>query len=762
LFWGIWLAIISIIGSGLSKLYKAKKYSWLMLKNFTPRLYQETILNTCANKNTLVVLPTGMGKTAIALLLASQRISNFPESRILFLAPTKPLAEQHMTYFKKYIEDNEESFALFTGLVRPEIREELWKKSKYIFSTPQGLENDIISRKINLEEVSLLIFDEAHRAVGDYSYNFVAKQYEKLAKFPRILALTASPGSELDKIEEVCRNLFIEDIEIRTDRDPDVKPYIQEVNIEWIKVELPEKFLEIKKFLEAALRERLQKLKKYGILKRAEVKYVSKKDLLSLQGQIQGRLAKGERDFLLYQGISLLAEIMKLEHALELLETQDLSSLFNYLDKLQKESSITKTKAIKNIVKDLNFRSAYFTTMNSLMIEHPKLTQLRYIVEQEVKKNKGVKVIVFNQYRDSALKIQEELVKSGVNAKIFVGQVKKGETGLTQKKQLERLQEFREGKFNVLIATAVGEEGLDIPQVDLVIFYEPIPSAIRSIQRRGRTGRLEKGKVIILSTDKTRDEAYKWVAFHKEKKMYRHLEKLRNSVDSILKKKTERTLTEYNIEEVKIFVDYREKASGVIKELIDFGVNIKLDKLENADYILSNRVAVEFKTKADFINSLCDGRLLQQIKNLKQNYDIPLIMVEGEEDIYSIRKVHPNAIRGLISSINIDFNVPIIYTRNTKESASFLNIIAKREQEEKGKDFSLHGERKPLTLKEQQEYIISALPGIGATLAKPLLKKFKTVKRIVNASEESLQKVELIGEKKAKAIKDVVEGEYKE
>jgi len=725
-----------------------------MLKDFTPRLYQETILNTCVNKNTLVVLPTGMGKTAIALLLAAQRINNFPESKILFLAPTKPLASQHMDYFKRYIEDNENNFALFTGLVKPEIREKLWKETKYIFSTPQGLENDIISSKINLEEVSLLIFDEAHRAVGDYSYGFIAKQYKKLANFPKILALTASPGSEMEKIEEVCRNLYIEDIEIRTDKDPDVKPYIQEVKIDWINVELPEKFLEIKKFLEMALRERMQKLKNWGILRRADLRYVNKRDLLSLQGQLQGRLAKGEKDFLIFNGISLLAEIMKLQHALELLETQDLNSLYNYLDKLQSQSSITKVKAIKNIVKDLNFRSAYITTKNFINIEHPKLIKLKEIVSE----NKDKRIIVFNQYRDSASKIENELNKIGVNAKIFVGQVKKGGTGLTQKEQLERLNEFREGKFNVLIATAVGEEGLDIPQVDIVIFYEPIPSAIRSIQRRGRTGRLEKGKVIILSTDKTRDEAYKWVAFHKEKKMYRHLEKLRNSVDSILKKKREVKLTEFT--GVKIFADYREKASGVIKELIELGAELKLDKLEVADYILSNRVAVEYKTKTDFVNSLCDGRLLQQIKNLKQNYDIPLILVEGEEDIYSIRKIHPNAIRGLISSINVDFNVPIIYSRNTKESAEFLNIIAKREQEEKGKDFSLHGERKPLTLKEQQEYIISALPGIGITLAKPLLKKFKTVKKVINAKKEQLEKVEKIGDKKAQAIKDVVEGEY--
>jgi len=488
-----------------------------MLKNFTPRLYQETILNTCVLKNTLVVLPTGLGKTAIALLLSAQRIKNY-SGKILFLAPTKPLAEQHLNYFKNHIDDEESSFVLFTGMVKPELRQELWKNAKYIFSTPQGLENDIISSKINLEEVSLLIFDEAHRAVGDYAYNFVAKQYIKKSQFPRTLALTASPGSELEKIEEVCKNLYIEDIEIRTYEDPDVKNYIQEVKIEWVKVDLPEKFLEIKTFIVSALRERLQKLKKWGILRRADVSFVSKRELLALQGQIHGRIAKGEKGFLLFQGISMIAEVMKLQHALELLETQDLSTLYKYLDNLQSQSGVTKVKAVKNIVKDLNFRSAYIMTRNSLHLEHPKLTRLKEIITNEIK-NTDTKIIVFNSYRDSTVKIEEELNKiSGVSAKVFVGQVKKRDTGLTQKEQIKRLNEFKENKFNVLVATAVGEEGLDIPKVDIVIFYEPIPSAIRTIQRRGRTGRLEKGKVIILSTNKTRDEAYKWVAYHKEKK----------------------------------------------------------------------------------------------------------------------------------------------------------------------------------------------------------------------------------------------------
>src|SRR3989338_5790208 len=203
-----------------------------MIKNFEPRLYQETILNTAAEKNTLLVLPTGIGKTNIFLMLASQRLRQFPNSKILFIGPTKPLIDQYFSVFKEHFEINENEMSIFTGMVSPEKRGELWKKSKIIFSTPQGLENDIISNRINLEEVCLLGVDEAHRAVGDYAYVFVAKQFMKLSGHPRIIALTASPGSAMLKIEEICKNLFIEDIEVRTDDDPDVKPYVQEMRSE--------------------------------------------------------------------------------------------------------------------------------------------------------------------------------------------------------------------------------------------------------------------------------------------------------------------------------------------------------------------------------------------------------------------------------------------------------------------------------------------------------------------------------------------------
>jgi ERCC4-related helicase len=746
-----------------------------MIRGFEPRLYQQTILATAVKKNTLVVLPTGLGKTNIAVLLAANRLTNYPNSKILILAPTKPLCDQHVNSMRKHLEVEEDEVQLFTGMISPAKRAELWKKSKIIVSTPQGLENDILGEKISLREVSLLVFDEAHRAVGDYSYAFIAKQYNRKAEHPKILGLTASPGSDTEKIKEVCRNLFIEEIELRSFDDPDVQPYVKEIDVEWIKLDFPAEFEQIRKFLRDAFESKLEVIKKLGYMY-GNISSYSKTSLLDLQRAMYVRMSSGEKDFGVMRSVSLLAEALKLQHALELVETQGLSPLWEYFMKLEEEAKNTKVKAVQNLVKDLNFRSAYIRAreMISAGKEHPKIHALKKIIMDELEKKKDVKIIIFNQYRDSTNKIKEVMDLLGVKSKIFVGQTKKKDTGMSQKKQKQIIDEFRAGEFNCLIATSVAEEGLDIPAVDLVIFYEPVPSAIRTVQRRGRTGRQEKGRVIVLVTKKTRDEANLWASVHKEKRMHSIISGMKKGFDpaetgsgqSIQKKQEpdeEQTKlvgedSRINLSNLTIFADYREKGAGIIKELSEIGVKVELSRLDVADYLLSDRVAVEHKTVKDFVDSIVDGRLLSQLSSLKK-YERPLLLIEGGEDIYSQRKLHPNAIRGALSVILISYGIPIVQTRNYKETAGLFVVIAKREADPAKKDFALHS-AKPLTDKEVQEYVVSSFPGIGATLAKPILKKFKSIKNFINADEKELKEVELIGEKKAKRIKDVVDKNY--
>lgn len=730
-----------------------------MIKNFQPRLYQQTILGTAANKNTLVVLPTGLGKTALAFMLTAQRFHHYPNSKMLMLAPTKPLCEQHLQTLRNHIDLPEDQIVLFTGSINPEKRAQLWKTAKVIVSTPQGLENDVINKRVKLEELSLLVFDEAHHATGEYAYVWLAKQYESASKFSRILALTASPGSDLEKIKEVCQNLKIERVEVRTEKDPDVKPYIQDIKINWVKVDFPPELGTVQKYLQDCKKSKLLEAQKLGYCNSSEL---GKGQILAIQAELQKKLSSGFRDFEILRSISLVAEALKVDHALELLETQGIKPLDVYIKKLQAEALNSKVKAVKSLMLDLNFKSAIYlvSELISKGIQHPKLIKLQEIVSKELKDQK-TKMIVFTQFRDSANSISKKLSENGISNHIFFGQSKKNGVGFSQKEQKDILDKFRKAEFQVLVATSVAEEGLDIPKVDSVLFYEPIPSAIRAIQRRGRTGRLEKGEVNILVTSKTRDESYRWASHHKEKRMYRNLEKIKSEFSLHLQESPNKTLQQFIPENqvVAIIADHREKGNRIVKELIDMGISVKTCQLNSADYLVSGKVGVELKKVSDFVASIIDGRLLEQVKSLRNNFEKAVLIIEGEEDIYSVRKVHGNAIRGMLSSIVLDFKVPVLYTKNPKDTASLLAVMARREQDT-SRDFSYH-DRKPISVREQQEFIVSALPSIGITNAKNLLSSFGSVRSIVNANQNDLLQVEGIGEKTADRLVSLFKEEYK-
>ena len=735
-----------------------------MLRNFTPRLYQQTILGTAARYNTLVVLPTGLGKTAISSLLTAQRLHNYPNSKILMLAPTKPLCEQHLESFREHLEIAPEKVVLFTGSVQPEKRAQLWKEAQIIISTPQGLENDIINSRINLKEVSLLIFDEAHHATGEYAYVWIANQYDKTSSTARILALTASPGSDMETVKEVTTNLRIEKVEVRTEKDADVKPYVQKTHKNWLEVEFPQELKKIQLLLKDCRRSKLIEAQHLGYCSDLEM---SKGGLLALQLELHQKISTGFKDFELLRSLSVIAEAMKVDHAIELLETQGIKPLHSYFRKMQQDALTSKVKAVQNLIQDELFKSSLHFTDELVKqnFGHPKLLKLREIVQETIEKDKKAKIIIFTQFRDSAEEIVKQISELNIKNHVFVGQAKKNGLGFSQKQQKEILEKFSAGEFNVLIATSVAEEGLDIPKVDKVIFYEPIPSAIRSIQRRGRTGRLEEGEVTILMTKGTRDEIYRWSAHHKEKRMYRNLEQLKKEFSlhqaEPIPIAGNNTLQKFISPEqvVSVLADHREKNNRIVKELIDAGVSVKTAQLTTADYVVSGKVGVELKKVPDFVASIIDGRILDQVRDLKNSFQKAVLVIEGEEDIYSVRNVHANAIRGMLASIVLDFHVPVLYTKNPQDTAALLAVMAKREQ---GKeiDFALHS-LKPKSVREQQEFIVAAFPNIGTQTAKTLLEHFGSIKNLVNATEAQLTELKGIGDKTAQQLVKMFEEEYR-
>ena len=722
----------------------------------SPRAYQEAIFVKSKDKNTLVILPTGLGKTYIGILLAAYTLHSL-EKKVLVLSPTKPLAEQHLKSFSDVLNIEKENFSLLTGTVPPAKRDELYAKSLVIIATPQVIENDILGGKINLEGFGLIIFDEAHRATGDYAYTYIAEK-AKLNNI-RIMGLTASPASNKEKMNEIIQNLGIENIEIRNESSPDVKPYVQDVDISWITVKLPDEFLEIKKLLEILLKKEIKILKELGFVSSQEV---TKKEILDTVIKINNKIKEVpiHEKSIYYGALKSQAKALKIHHALELLETQGISPLIFYFKRMRDSKSRSSLELLseKTVMKIITMADE----LKQRGIEHPKLSKLYELVIKEA--SNGKNLIIFSHYRDTTMRIVKELEKyEQVKVERFVGQSsKKGDEGLSQKKQKEIIERFRSGEFNVLVATSVAEEGLDIPEVDMVILFEPVPSEIRSIQRRGRTARRKSGEVVILMAEKTRDEGYYWASKIKERQMKHTVMELkrefRKSDEMIMAEKGQRKLKDF-VDMPEIIVDDREdkKLLKILSEI----ANIKINRLDVGDYILSNRVGIERKSSNDFIESLIKGNLFPQILSLSNTFEVPILIVEGE-DVYSIRNMDKKSIRGAIISAIVDFRIRIIFTKNPEETANFLVDISLREQKEKDRMPIVRGEKKVMSLKEKQLFIVEGLPEVSSVLSRRLLRKFGSVLGVFNADEIELKEVEGLGEIKAKKIREIIDSKYED
>jgi Fanconi anemia group M protein len=389
---------------------------------------------------------------------------------------------------------------------------------------------------------------------------------------------------------------------------------------------------------------------------------------------------------------------------------------------------------------------------------------------------------VFTQYRDSVDTIINKLNQADILAHEFIGQATRGiQRGMTQKDQVKVLEKFREGAYTALVATSVAEEGLDIPKVDAVVFYEPVPSEIRSIQRRGRTGRNAVGRVVVLISKGTRDEGTYRVSQAKEKKMYRTMRDMNDGqrMAEVLEAKPDageakpepekqRRLGEFEKEAaaqadtIEIYADMREMRSAVLKHLEEMKAVLNVKTLEVGDYVLSDRVCVERKTADDFLDTLfgADRSLFEQVIAMKHSYMRPLLIIEGE-GIYTKRRISPNAIRGVLASIAVDYGVPVIFTADEAETAAYLYAIARREQVERKRSVNPHARKASHTLPERQEYLVSAISEVGPVIAKNLLRHFGAVKAIVNATEEELREVDKVGEKTAKKIREVMDSGYR-
>ena len=484
------------------------------------RLYQVQMAEGCLRHNTMIVLPTGLGKTVVALLVTADVLEK--GKKVLIMAPTKPLVEQHYQFFSSKLVDTE--VGTMNGNMAPENRSSIIRNNDVIVCTPQVISNDLDNRRYDLKDFGLIIFDEAHRATGNYAYVDVCGYYHKGIT----MGMTASPGYDVDKILEVCNNLNIERVDIHTDEDPEVSPYIHEIEVRYESVEMPDDLLKVIGLLNRLLDPYVQCLRDLGLVNPNWP--VSTKQVISIGQNLQMRLNRGEKSPLVYRGLVCQSACIKIMHAVGLAETQGMSALRAYIIKLDEEGNREKgPKASREIVATKNFKEISKIVRES-RVEHPKISVLMSKVSSKINAEPDGKVIVFTQYRDTCDMLIEKLTRIP-NARVakLIGQ---SNGGLKQKEQVQLITDFRGGKYNVIVSTSVGEEGLDIASTDMVIFYEPIPSEIRTIQRRGRTGRSNEGEVIVLVAKGTRDEVFDSTSKKREMLMKEHLE----SINDVLAK----------------------------------------------------------------------------------------------------------------------------------------------------------------------------------------------------------------------------------
>ncbi|KPU81411.1 ERCC4 helicase [Nitrosopumilus sp. PRT-SC01] len=467
--------------------YIEKKY--VQKNSIEKRDYQVNLANQAIKENCIVVLPTGLGKTAIALNVIAEYLAK-GTGGALFLAPTRVLVHQHYEFLKANL--TLDDISLITGEDPIQKRTKLWSNS-VICATPEITKNDLDRQIVSPEQFNLVVFDEVHRTVGDYAYSGIAERFENSSA--RLIGLTATLPSEKEKATEILTRLRISSIAERTEDSPDVKPYIQETKTEWINVELPPELKSIQTLLKLALNERYDTLQKNGI-RLAEQQSLSA--LLRIRQFVLSRNRRSAKP---------LFTAIRIHYALSMLEAHGITPFLKFCERARKKKGV----GVKELFEvDPNFTRAVHLAKEaqSRGIEHSKIPKLKEILESV-----PGKALIFTSYRDSVDLIFNKLTEMGISAGILIG--KAGQTGLKQKEQIEAVQKFRDGIFQVLVATRVGEEGLDIAEVNQVIFYDNVPSSIRYIQRRGRTGRKDTGKLVVLIAKNTIDERYYWIGKRK-------------------------------------------------------------------------------------------------------------------------------------------------------------------------------------------------------------------------------------------------------
>lgn len=475
------------------------------------RDYQYSIVKNSLFNNTLVALPTGLGKTFIAATVMLNFYRWTRSAKIVFVAPTKPLVAQQVDACYNIAGIPRSETTLLTGDIAPALRVDEWGARRVFFMTPQTLLNDLSHGYADPKTIGLLVIDEAHRAVGEYAYAKVTKLIRRFSKSFRVLALTATPGSKVETVQEVIDNLGISHCEIRTEESIDIRQYVHQRNIDPMILDPSDEMNLVSELFTEALKPLVDKLSSQNIYYGRNPMALTAYGLMQAQKEWFASRGQHANQGIQFMMRAIFSVLTGLAHSIKLLNFHGIKPFYDNLvdfrseqeDKGEKGSKYKRQLIEHPSFRDMMDKIAMWLRTDGF-VGHPKLTALAdCVLNHFMDKGEasGTRVIVFSEYRDSAEDIVRMFNKHRplIKASVFVGQAdgKRGE-GMKQAQQIATIDRFKRGEFNVLVATSIGEEGLDIGQVDLIVCYDASASPIRMLQRMGRTGRKRAGNIILL------------------------------------------------------------------------------------------------------------------------------------------------------------------------------------------------------------------------------------------------------------------------
>ncbi|GMH32811.1 hypothetical protein BSKO_00645 [Bryopsis sp. KO-2023] len=483
---------------------RSKADRWIYPKNVPMRRYQAEIVETAIFHNTLVCLPTGLGKTLIAAVVMYNYYSWFPEGKVIFVAPTKPLVDQQREACLFKVSIAEFDTAELTGKQKPEVRKELWEKKRVFFCTPHIVANDIAKGFCDESKFVCLVVDECHRGVGNYPSVKVVEHLKRSKVKCRIVGLSATPGRTKEVIQEIIRNLLVARVEFRNEEDGEIKLHTHERTVRAITVRSELQLKETQQTLHSVMRRVIKPLIDAKVFYNYDVERITRYSLVrASQGmRTSGRQNAGWLQRSFQQAIFLASLMENLENGIRVAH--------EFLKTSCEEKPLVKSLLSRDL--ELEHLRGMLEKMVKTNAEHPKMQKLVEILTAHLSQEDSVdRVVVFTSLRETVNDIVQALERNqcGATAKKFIGQGgSKKNGGMTQKEQKRILQDFRDGKFNTLVATCIGEEGLDIPEVSLIVCYDGAASPIRDTQRMGRTGRHAAGNVVYLLSEGRQKEKY--------------------------------------------------------------------------------------------------------------------------------------------------------------------------------------------------------------------------------------------------------------